>query len=49
MCITAGDGCWDITVTHGITLAEFYGWNPAITGDCTAGFWPGYAYCVGVS
>ncbi len=46
--VVAGEGCWSITQTFGITLAQFYAWNPDITDDCGTNFWPGYAYCVGV-
>ncbi|KAA8895206.1 hypothetical protein FN846DRAFT_818519 [Sphaerosporella brunnea] len=40
--------CADMAANAGITLAELYGWNPALNGDCS-GLWAGYAYCVGVS
>ncbi|KAF1936676.1 hypothetical protein EJ02DRAFT_479394 [Clathrospora elynae] len=43
------DTCWSITQEHGITLDQFYKWNPAIQNDCGTNFWPTYAYCVGVS
>ncbi|KAK3897849.1 hypothetical protein C8A05DRAFT_47667 [Staphylotrichum tortipilum] len=46
--VVDGEGCWSITQTFGITLAQFYTWNPDITNDCGTNFWPGYAYCVGV-
>ncbi|KAK4143426.1 uncharacterized protein C8A04DRAFT_37436 [Dichotomopilus funicola] len=42
------DGCASIAATYGITLAEFYAWNPDISNDCGTNFWTGYAYCVGV-
>lgn len=35
----AGEGCWGIANDHGITLEQFYAWNPA--GKC-------YSYCVGM-
>jgi LysM repeat protein len=41
-----GDGCYDITAAYGITLDEFYAWNPAV-GAC-ASLWPNYYYCVGM-
>ena len=30
----SGDGCYDIAVEYGITLAEFYAWNPAVGSAC---------------
>ncbi|KAF7870543.1 hypothetical protein EAF04_004287 [Stromatinia cepivora] len=46
----AGDGlyCYDISVKYGITLEQFFTWNPAVSTDCGTGFWGGYAYCVGL-
>lgn len=44
----AGDSCWSITQKFGITLDQFYEWNPDVTDDCTVNFWPTYSYCVGV-
>lgn len=41
------DGCWDITPHVGITLDEFYAWNPEVGTLCT-GLWPDYYICVGV-
>ncbi|KAF2000149.1 carbohydrate-binding module family 50 protein [Amniculicola lignicola CBS 123094] len=41
----AGDGCWAIANSNGITLDQFYAWNPAVGNDC-ANLWPDYAYCV---
>lgn len=46
--VVPGDGCWAITQTYGITLTDFYTWNPDITNDCADNFWLGYAYCVGI-
>jgi hypothetical protein len=40
------DGCYDIAAMYGITLDEFYAWNPAV-GAC-ASLWPNYYYCVGM-
>jgi hypothetical protein len=34
---------------NGITLDQFYSWNPAVSKDCVTNFWLGQAYCVGVS
>lgn len=44
-----GDGCWSMANDNGITLDQFYKWNPAITNDCGINFWLGQAYCVGIS
>ncbi|KAK6526399.1 hypothetical protein TWF694_004994 [Orbilia ellipsospora] len=44
----ADTGCGNILSQAGITLAQFYAWNPTVNSDCT-GMWGGYAYCVGVS
>ncbi|EPS35119.1 hypothetical protein H072_11394 [Dactylellina haptotyla CBS 200.50] len=40
--------CANILSQEGITIAQFYAWNPTVSSDCT-GMWPDYAYCVGVS
>jgi LysM repeat protein len=42
----SGDGCYDIAAAYGITLDQFYAWNPAV-GAC-ANLWAGYYYCVGM-
>ncbi|CZR65826.1 uncharacterized protein PAC_15726 [Phialocephala subalpina] len=42
----SSDGCYDIATAYGITLDQFYAWNPAV-GAC-ANLWPGYYYCVGM-
>ena len=44
-----GDDCSIAAAAGGITLDEFYVWNPAIGQDCSGGFWAGNAYCVNVS
>ncbi|KAK5660436.1 hypothetical protein OQA88_12980 [Cercophora sp. LCS_1] len=46
--VVSSDGCWDITVTYGITLANFYEWNPDIEDECATNFCLGYSYCIGV-
>ncbi|KAK8131957.1 hypothetical protein PG999_000130 [Apiospora kogelbergensis] len=43
----SGDGCWSFADRNGITLDNFYKWNPAV-GEC-ANFWGGEAYCIGVT
>lgn len=40
-----GDGCWAIANDNGISLDDFYAWNPAVGTDC-GGLWPDYAYCI---
>ncbi|KAJ5964996.1 uncharacterized protein N7479_004872 [Penicillium vulpinum] len=40
-----GDSCSTIASGSGISLAEFYQWNPAIGSTCGS-LWLGYAYCV---
>ncbi|KAJ4417419.1 hypothetical protein N0V82_006186 [Gnomoniopsis sp. IMI 355080] len=32
--VQSGDTCYDIAADNGITLAEFYEWNPAVGDDC---------------
>ncbi|OQE08182.1 hypothetical protein PENVUL_c010G01802 [Penicillium vulpinum] len=44
-----GDNCATVAAEFGITTAQFLAWNPAISSDCTSGFWLEEAYCVGVS
>jgi hypothetical protein len=46
---TDGDDCGTVATKFGITIAQFLAWNPAISSDCTSGFWLEEAYCVGVS
>ncbi|KAG9258058.1 uncharacterized protein F5Z01DRAFT_316007 [Emericellopsis atlantica] len=43
-----GEFCYDMAVKNGVSLDDFYAWNPAV-GDGCANMWPGYYYCVGVS
>ncbi|KAJ5541919.1 hypothetical protein N7535_004338 [Penicillium sp. DV-2018c] len=45
--VLSGDGCYDIAAAAGVTLDNFYAWNPAVGTDC-AGLWPDYYVCVGV-
>ncbi|KAI0157093.1 carbohydrate-binding module family 50 protein [Hypoxylon sp. FL1284] len=40
-----GDGCWSIAKGCGITMDQFYAWNPAVSNGC-ANLWLGYSYCV---
>ncbi|KAB8255517.1 hypothetical protein BDV32DRAFT_161883 [Aspergillus pseudonomiae] len=45
----AGDDCGTVAAKFGITKGQFHEWNPAISSDCSSGFWAKEAYCVGVS
>ncbi|KAH8645404.1 hypothetical protein BX600DRAFT_356684, partial [Xylariales sp. PMI_506] len=45
--VVSGDTCYDISATYGITLDDFYSWNPAVGDDCS-GLDYGYYVCVGV-
>ncbi|KAH6629732.1 LysM domain-containing protein [Boeremia exigua] len=47
--VQTGDGCWSMANDNGITLEQFYAWNPAVSNECVTNFWLGQAYCVGVS
>lgn len=46
--VQSGDSCGTVASKYGITTAQFYAWNPAVSKDCTANFWVGQAYCVGI-
>ncbi|KAJ0414307.1 hypothetical protein BJY00DRAFT_318933 [Aspergillus carlsbadensis] len=37
--------CQSVLTQNGITMAEFYSWNPAVGPECT-GLWHDYRYCV---
>jgi hypothetical protein len=45
--VKAGDGCADIASSHGISLSNFYAWNPAIGSTCKA-LWADTYVCVGL-
>lgn len=45
--VVSGDGCYDIAANAGISLDDFYAWNPAVGSDC-ASLWPDYYVCVGI-
>ncbi|KDN71454.1 putative LysM domain-containing protein [Colletotrichum sublineola] len=47
--VTDGDSCGSMAADNGITVDQFYAWNPAVSKDCVTNFWLGQAYCVGVS
>ncbi|KAI1127539.1 hypothetical protein F5Y10DRAFT_191562 [Nemania abortiva] len=46
--VTSGNSCSNISTTEGITLDDFYAWNPAV-GDTCADLLAGDYVCVGVS
>ncbi|KAL4961050.1 putative LysM domain protein [Aspergillus stella-maris] len=46
--VVSGDTCIAIASGNGISLADFYAWNPAVGSSC-AGLQAGYYVCVGVS
>ncbi|KAI4782625.1 hypothetical protein E4T52_02498 [Aureobasidium sp. EXF-3400] len=37
----AGDSCSSVADKAFITLDQFYSWNPAVSKDCSSGFWGG--------
>ncbi|KAK2877143.1 hypothetical protein FQN49_001387 [Arthroderma sp. PD_2] len=43
----AGDSCYDIAMSNGASLDDFYKWNPGV-GDTCGSLWGGYYVCVGV-
>lgn len=45
--VKSGDGCAVIASNYGITLTQFYAWNPAVKTDCS-GLWPDYYVCVSI-
>ncbi|KXJ87067.1 hypothetical protein Micbo1qcDRAFT_185706 [Microdochium bolleyi] len=47
--VVSGDSCGSMASDNGISVDQFYTWNPAVSRDCTTNFWLGQAYCVGVS
>lgn len=46
--VVPGDGCYDLAASAGITLDDFYAWNPAVGSDC-GGLWPDYYVCISAS
>jgi hypothetical protein len=46
--VKKGDGCYDIANNNGISLDDFYSYNPSIGADCSQ-LYPDYYVCVGVS
>ncbi|KAF2803113.1 uncharacterized protein BDZ99DRAFT_338218, partial [Mytilinidion resinicola] len=45
--ISDGNSCEAIANQAGVTLEQFYQWNPSLQDSC-AGLLVGYSYCVGV-
>ncbi|KAF2261302.1 hypothetical protein CC78DRAFT_522009 [Lojkania enalia] len=43
--VTLGWNCQNILDTYGITIAQFFEWNPAVGADC-GNLWTNYRYCV---
>lgn len=46
--VVSGDECATIASDAGITLDEFYDWNPTV-GDTCSSLWVGYYVCIGTS
>ncbi|KAL4860468.1 hypothetical protein BDV12DRAFT_209352 [Aspergillus spectabilis] len=45
--VKSGDGCQTIAGGYGISLEDFYTWNPGVGSDCST-LWLGYAVCVAI-
>ncbi|KAI5866007.1 LysM domain-containing protein [Durotheca rogersii] len=45
---TDGMTCTEILSVYGITIEQFFAWNPSVGADCL-GMWAGYQYCVATS
>ncbi|ETS75935.1 hypothetical protein PFICI_12879 [Pestalotiopsis fici W106-1] len=45
----SGDTCSSVEELYNITNEQFHAWNPAVSSDCTSGFWSDEAYCVRVA
>jgi LysM repeat protein len=43
--VKSGDVCSNIAASYGISLSQFYAWNPYVGTSCTD-MWPGYYVCV---
>ncbi|KAI7494236.1 hypothetical protein KC367_g8157 [Hortaea werneckii] len=46
--VKSGDGCYDIASHYGISLEDFYTYNPAVGDDCSK-LYPDNYVCVGVT
>lgn len=47
--VQTGDTCTTVAAEYRITVAQFLAWNPAVSSDCSTGFWADEAYCVGTA
>ncbi|TQN66015.1 putative peptidoglycan-N-acetylglucosamine deacetylase, partial [Colletotrichum shisoi] len=45
--VVGGDTCYDIAAKAGITLTNFYAWNPAVGSSC-ASLWGQYYVCIAI-
>ncbi|KAK7937862.1 uncharacterized protein PG986_014730 [Apiospora aurea] len=45
--VVSGDGCYDIAVSAGVSLDDFYSWNPSVGSDCGS-LWGGFNVCTAV-
>lgn len=43
--VKSGDGCFDIAANAGISLSNFYSWNPAVGNDCSK-LQPNFYVCI---
>ncbi|KAJ8058396.1 hypothetical protein OCU04_012586 [Sclerotinia nivalis] len=43
-----GDNCYNIAKAVGVSLKDFFAWNPAVKGGECSGLWPGYHVCIRV-
>jgi len=46
--VKSGDGCYDIANDNGISLSDFYAYNPTVGSDCSK-LYPDTYLCVGVA
>jgi len=44
--VVSGDNCQTVSQRYGISLSQFFEWNPAVSSDCLNNFWLDSAYCV---
>lgn len=43
--VSSGDSCYGIAQNAGITLDQFYAWNPTVGTSCSS-LWLGYYVCI---
>ncbi|KAJ5219440.1 uncharacterized protein N7498_001539 [Penicillium cinerascens] len=46
--VVSGDSCQGIAAAAGITLTDFYTWNPTVGSGCSS-LWLGYYVCTGIT